>query len=367
MKPAGHAPIPPTFRLLWGRFRLRVVPVFFFCVSLAAAGFIWIRFHSAPTLAGVGEGTRAAVASPLPGWLVELQVRPYQFVNQGDAIAVIQPVDPRMPLDLLQAEVELARLRNEPPLAMQRALDYERVRIELLRLEAELATARVNLQKAENDARRSQRLYEERILSEELYDLTAKTRDALAAEVAQKSNSVAQMSRRLEALQAVGIPEAAPPNAQLEALLARLGDTHTAVNSNWGPITIRAPITGMVNFVNRTVGEYVLEGEPIVCIASPWSDRVVAYLRQPYPMDPEVGMRVRVTTRTDQRRQFWALISHVGPQVETITNALAVVRQGVLLDVGLPLVVDLPTRAPVRPGEVVDLWIEPRARNGNRL
>jgi hypothetical protein len=85
---------------------------------------------------------------------------------------------------------------------------------------------------------------------------------------------------------------------------------------------------------------------------------VVAYLRQPYPVDPEIGMRARATTRTRSREQYSLSITHVGAQVEVITNVLAFVRQGAMVDVGLPIVMDLPAYSRIRPGELVDLWID---------
>jgi multidrug resistance efflux pump len=265
-----------------------------------------------------------------------------------------------MPLDLLQAELQLARLRNEPPVAVQNAMDYERVRLDILRLKAELATAKVNLERGENDTRRSKRLYEEKVLSEDLYDLSAKTRDAVKAEVVEKADAVSQMEKRLEELRAMGDPQSGVDDEHLRALLARLQNAQACAASNWGPITLVAPITGMISAINRRAGEYILDGEPIVGIASPWSDRVVTYLRQPYPLDPEVGMKVRLTTRTDTRQQFWASVTHIGAQVEVITNALTFVRQGALVDVGLPVVIDLPRHTRIRPGEILDLWIERR-------
>ena len=111
----------------------------------------------------------------------------------------------------------------------------------------------------------------------------------------------------------------------------------------------------MVTPVFRHMGENIQAGEPLVVIQSLESDRVVAYLRQPYPFDPVVGMSARITTRNRARHQLLASIAHVGPQVEPITNALTFVRQGALVDVGLPIVIELPENSRIRPGELVDV------------
>jgi len=116
----------------------------------------------------------------------------------------------------------------------------------------------------------------------------------------------------------------------------------------------------MVSFVHRQAGENVVEGEPLISINSLWSDRLVGYMRQPFPVDPKVGMEVTVTTRDAKRQEFRSEITQVGAQVEVITNALAFVRTGFLVDAGLPVVVGLPPGVQVRPGEIVDLVIHPR-------
>jgi hypothetical protein len=83
----------------------------------------------------------------------------------------------------------------------------------------------------------------------------------------------------------------------------------------------------------------------------------VAYLRQPYRFDPEVGMTVRVTTRTFQRQAFVSHILQVGAQVEVLTNALAIFRPGSQVDAALPLFVPVPQDITIRPGEIVDVII----------
>ena len=356
MDPLPPIPTPP--RLVWREFRLRVVPVIIFGALAGGVGLMWSRVNTAQTLTGVGEGVRSLVSSPQAGLLCELKVRPYQLVNQGEPIAIIQPVDPRMPLDLLRSELEVARLRFQPSVAEQNAMNYERVRGEMLRARSELAVARVNLSRSANDVQRNTHLYKQRVVSEEIYDFSVKTQEAFQAEVSEKSNTVQAIEQRLKDLRSLGDPQVAATNAPLQQLLDRLGCTQASAASNWGPITLVAPISGMVSTLYRQPGEYVAEGELIVGVHALWSDRVVGYLRQPYPVDPEIGMTVKVTTRTQKRMQFWTSISQVGAQVEIITNALAFVRQGFLVDAGLPIIMELPDESRIRPGEIVDLWIQ---------
>lgn len=92
-------------------------------------------------------------------------------------------------------------------------------------------------------------------------------------------------------------------------------------------------------------------------IDSLWAKRVIGYLRQPYILDPVVGMKVRVTTQHQKRREFESTIAQIGAQMEIITNNLAFIKQGALVDVGLPIVVSVPDDVRIRPGETVEIWM----------
>jgi hypothetical protein len=121
----------------------------------------------------------------------------------------------------------------------------------------------------------------------------------------------------------------------------------------------------MVSGVNRQSGESAVEGELLVTINSLTSERVVAYLRQPYPIDPQVGLEVVMVTRERKPRRVMGSILQVGAQMEMITNALAFIRTGSLVDAGLPIVVSIPTGINVRPGEILDLTFRKPRANGS--
>jgi multidrug resistance efflux pump len=353
-------PIPLSPRVVWRQFRQQVLPICIFVTLVALTAGLWIKVGSAPALAGVAEGTRSIVSSPQSGLLVELKVRPYQLVNHGDIIAIIQPTDPRITLDLLQTELELARMRHEPTVAQQNAMDYQRIRVDQLRLKSELAVARVNLTRANDDLKRNRALFEEKLISEELYGLYLGTRDAFQAEVTEKEATIRDIEQRLSDLRMLGDPTV--QSQDLDRLVTQQMEIAQACAvSNWNAVTLLAPASGMVSPIFRNAGENIQAGEPLVIIQSLKSDRVVAYLRQPYPFDPVVGLSARITTRDRVRQQLLASITHVGPQVEPITNALAFIRQGALVDVGLPIVFSLPPHSRIRPGELVDIAISPGA------
>jgi multidrug resistance efflux pump len=353
-------PIPTPVSMYWREFRVRFLPVAVFAGLVCVIVLVWRSAGISSYVAGVAEGVRSTVTSPQMGVIQQLRVRPFQMVEAGEIIGVLFPRDPDAELDMLQTQIAIARLRLEPSVADRNALNFESVRVDLYQLEAELAIAKVNLDAAEAVVKRNEPLYKARLVSEEIYDLAVKSRDMYAAEIKAKTEAIGLIQGRLEALNTLGVPQPVTTNDPTQLMLSRLDSLQASAATNWGPILLRAPITGMVGLVYRQQGENVVEGEPIISINGNWSDRIVAYVRQPYQVDPVVGMPVYITTRDRKMREFWSEISQVGAQLEIITNTLAFVRTGFLVDAGLPIVVDVPKGMQIRPGETVDVVFRPR-------
>lgn len=343
-------PTPPAVR--WREFRIRYLPPVLFVVSLCLVARLW-EDAGVGGIPGLAEAESALVTAPQGGLLHEVLVQPYQLVTAGQALAVLAPADPRAVFDRLQAELALGRLQAQPTVAEGNAMNFERLRVELLRTQAELAVARVNLARAERQVERHAPLHREKLLSQDLYELSLNERDALRAEVETKSAAATTIERRLAELSRLGDPgtDAAPTNAALAELSRRLEEA----TAQAGPVTLVAPRAGMVQAVQRQAGESVLPGESLFVISPLRSERVVAYLRQPYPVELAVGLEVEVSTRERDRRVFHSSVAQIGARLEVITNALAFVRPNALVDTGLPFVVTVPADIQLRPGEVVDL------------
>lgn len=357
-------PIPIPLSARWREFRVRFLPG---AIALLAAGlfaWLWQVESSSGNFPGVAEGVRSTVSSPQAGALRQLLVEPFQFVRAGDPVAILVPDDMRNGLAALQSELQLLRLGTEPSVPEQNAMDYERLRFDFLRMKSELATAEVDLRRAENQIQRDAPLFQQKLLSEDAFDLAAKTRDGFLAEVQTKSNAVSQMEERLRELRPLGEPQPRLPPDSFSGLLGSYITRQRELSTNLGPRTLRAPIDGMVSSIVRYAGEQVVEGEPLMIISSARADRVVGYMRQPYPVRPEVGMQAVLRTRELRRREYAGRVSQVGAQVEYITNSLALIRPGAMVDTGLPIVVDLSIETGIRPGEIVDIGLQAAASLG---
>ncbi len=350
-------PIPIPIAARWREFRARILPLLVFSSVVAVVVLIWRGHPGQMTMQGVGDGIRSTVTAPqtvrVQQWLVE----PHTVVAAGTPLVVVTPVDARVDFDLLRSLHEMARLQSQPSLAEDNAMNFERIRIELLKTKSELAIASVKLEQAERDVSRSAALHRDQLLSADLYELSLSTRDALQAEVNEKTKAVAQIEERLDSLRPIGEPESGRGAAPENQWLTKLRNAQEAALKNLEPQTLVAPITGMVGVRQRQTGEFVPAGEPLLTVNSLRADNVIAYLRQPYRFDPQVGMTARITTRTSERAAFESQIIQIGAQVEVLTNALALLRPGTLVDSGLPIIVAIPEGIHIRPGEIVDIMI----------
>jgi multidrug resistance efflux pump len=356
-------PIPTPFANVWRELRIQVIPIVVFVLVVCGAVYVWRTLPGSSDIKGVGEGVRSVVTSPRVGILQRLEVQPYQWVKAGDPIATILPFDPNAQLDLVQLDTQLIRLQLEPSVAERSAMNYEQVRFEALKLGWELAMAKAELERAEAALKRNQGLVKENLVSQDTYELSLRDRNLFQAEVNIKTEALGKIDSRLQELQALGDPGAQRTNQVTRGIMDRLQERIAAVQTNWAPITLVSPINGQVHMISRQENEYLVEGEPLVTIVSPRSDRIVAYLRQPFNFEPMAGMPVDVLLQNKERQRFSSQIAQVGAQMEAITNGLAYVQAGTLVDMGLPIVVAVPANVQLRPGEVVNIVLRSQRAN----
>ena len=357
-------PTPP--RTHWREFRVRFLPLLVFGTTILLIFAIWKRVPPATGLRGVGEGVVSTLTSPQDGFLREPTRQSRDWIEAGEPLVTVAPFDPASRLDVLQSQLQLSRLALEPTITDRNALNYEQLRVDALRLRQELAMAKANLDRAERTLPRHEALLREKLLSHDVYDLTLRDRDFYQAQVEETTKALAEIEQRLEQLRNLSEPIQNGEGPILSEMVPRLEQQISAIQTNWNPVTLMAPIAGEVQFL-RNAGEFVRAGEPIAVINSPHASHVVAYLKQPMPFKPHAGMPVEVTTRSAEPVRFMTEIARVGARVEVITNALAYVPAGALVDSGLPLIVPVPHNVEVRPGEIVDIDWRPAGTNSTFL
>jgi multidrug resistance efflux pump len=347
-------PIPTPAAVQWREFRsLWLAPIVFTIVAFIAWK-LWVTMPPVGPVKGIGEGAVSMLASPHDGYLQFVAVPQRGWIEAGEEIARIVPFDPASKLDLLSSRLQVSRLALEPALADRNIFDFERLRVDALRLKQDLAMAQVNLDRSEKMLPRHEALLKEQLLARDIYEQTLRDRDFYKAEVEQTTASLREIETRLEQLRALAQSATPGTNQTNLDLVGALTAQIDQLQTNWNTASLIAPISGEVNF-HRQAGEFVKAGEPLLVINAAKADRIVAYLKQPLPFEPEVGMRMDVITRRRQATRFESVVSQVGARLEVITNSIAFVPPDAIVDMGLPLIMTIPADIKIRPGEVVDI------------
>jgi multidrug resistance efflux pump len=365
MNPLPVIPTPLAQR--WREFRLRVLPILTFLGVLLVLTVMWRQYVTPPTLVGQVEPITAYVTSLKPGTLAQLNLARMQRVKAGDPVAQVITTDPKVltsSLAVIQAEIQLLRVNLQPIIDQQRyAINYDRIRLDWLSQRVDLATTRVKLQLAENDLRRTSELFKDKIVSEKVFDRMKTARDALQAEIEERTKLAAELEQNLQSLrlrndstESVQTPPS--PEDVLQASIAVQEEKLRLTEAELSPLTLRAPMDGIVSVLNHRTGEAITAGEPVVTLSALSADRIVGYIRQPIIVEPAIGMSVEIRARSLKRGIGRGKVLRVGTQMEQIDPALLPPSNFRTPVFGLPVLVSLPPELKLLSGEIVDLTIK---------
>jgi len=358
-------PIPISPAVRSREFRSRILPKLVFGIVLVLMLILWWLYISAPVLVGQVEPITTFVNSPKPGILKELSLARLQQVKAGEPVAIVATTDPKVvesSLAVLRSEIDLLKVNLEPEMAAQRyAIQFDRLRLDAMSQRVELAASRVKLQQAENDLRRADALSKGKIVSDSAFEQTKAARDKLFADVQERAKLVTEMEKSIQSHELKdGSPENKIPGPEeiLRASIAVQEAKLALTEAELKPITLYAPVDGVVSVLNRHPGETVTAGEPIATITALTSDHILGYIRQPISIRVAAGMKVEIQARSFNRPIGKGTIVHVGTQLEPINPVLLITSAASTAPVlGLPLEISLPPGLQLVPGEIVDLAI----------
>jgi cobalt-zinc-cadmium efflux system membrane fusion protein len=233
------------------------------------------------------------VAPPVGGIVSNRNLpRVGQHVARGQTIAIIQQV---------ATSAEQAQVR-----AAAASLSLENARLEADRRTAsgEVEAARVRVDLATKEAARAQRLYERKAFSER--QMQAAEADLRAAK-AQFDAAV----KRLEALENPGAAER----------------TRAGVGSANASYTIRAPLSGYVTKVNKSIGEQVAAGEAIVEISNLDTVWIEAPIFEKDLSRLAGNVSATFTTPAYPDQEFKGTVVDIGAVIDEQTRATKVIFQ----------------------------------------
>ena len=357
LSPLPPIPTPPNQR--WRAFRIELLPPLAFALCVGLIAFLWRSTAVAPALTAEAELAQAELRSARGGTVLELDAEPMREVRAGEVLGRVRAESPTVvaaELAALRAELDALRIGREPVIAGRRlALDAERLRLEWMRERTALAALRVELLQAETDFARQTSLRARSVTTEEAYDTAKLLRERLTAQVAEQEKLVASLEPASAAESGAPAADAALAAAlrAAEAQL-RLAETRLA------PEPLLAPMDGVVTRVFRRAGEVVTPGEPLLEIASPSPTRLVGWLRQPLALEPRPGMPVELRSRRPDRAAAAAEVLAVGRVLEPVPpTQLALIDRADTPELGLRVYFSLPPGLALRPGEFVDVMLDP--------
>ena len=350
-------PIPTPSSQLWRQLRLQYLPVVIFVAGVVAAVVLWTQWVAPPTLVGEAEAVRTELRARQSGLLAELNVDVLQPVTAGQMIGRVVITDSQLvdaSLAVIRAEIEMLRTTTD--------MNFERLRLDWMSKRVELVSLQSQLHQAEATLARVIALHKIKLVTDEQFDEAKNARDAVEARLKALTELIARLEPELQPLENSGngsIPSAAAQG--LKAAIKQKEAQLRLIEAQLNPVPLVAPINGIVTQLYRRSGENVSSAEPILQISAIRSERIVGFLRQPLPFEPQPGMEVEVRTRTFIRRVGTARVAQVGKLMEPISpTLLAAMRLPVTAiptDVGLRVHVTPPDGLSLRPGEQVDLII----------
>lgn len=266
-----------------------------------------------------------AVVAPPVGGIVSSRNLPHmgQHVAQGQTIAVIQQV---------ATSAEQAQLR-----AAAASLSLENARLEADKRTAsgEVEAARVRLDLAIKEAARAQRLYERKAFSE---------RQMQAAEADLKA-AKATYDAAVKRLEALGNS----PSAER---------SRASVGSANASYTVRAPLSGYVTKVNKSIGEQVAPGEAIVEISNLNTVWVEAPIFEKDLSRLAGNISATFTTRAYPNQEFKGTVVDIGAVIDEQTRATKVIFQ--LPNDGRALRLGMQANVRLDAGEQITAMLVPR-------
>ncbi len=364
-KAPQRIPVPLAER--WREARLRVAPVLIFGAAIASIAFLWTGYVAAPSMVGQAEPVLSNVSSQKAGVLADLCVNRFQKVKANEVIGKVITTDPAVltsSIAVIQADIKMLGSSMAQVMRNQHnQLSYAGLRLDWMRQRAELAMSKVKLQEAETEARRMDELFKDRIISQRKLEDVRANRDALQGQVAELVRLVEEQEKNFPQVQMTNASDfAGISDEAVKAALSMQEAKLKLTEAELSPVTLKAPMEGIITTIFHRSGEAVMAGQPVVAIATFNPVRIVGYLRAPIQTEIQKGMEVEVRTRGIKRQCGTAHVQEVGTQLEPVPATIMGPMKLVSADLGLPVDITIPSNLNLRAGELVDLIVRPTKR-----
>lgn len=285
---------------------------------------------------------QAVIAPPVGGILTGASMpRIGQRVAQGQTIAVVQQTATSAEQAQVRAAAAQVEAQNAQIRAQNAQVNVENARIESERrgAEGEANAARVRRDLARTEAERAQRLYDRKAFS-------LRQLQAAQAELDSAQASFDAASKRLEAF------KNARPIAPASPVKSRVGSANASH-------VMRAPLSGYVTSVNKSIGEQVAPGEAVLEISNletVWVEAPI-FERDLNRLGANASATFTVSAYPEQ--EFRGAVVDIGAVIDETTRAATVVFQ--VPNAGRALRIGMQANVRLDAGESVTAMIIPRS------
>lgn len=361
--PPRHEPVPIPWKLRWREFRIRIIPIIVFLLAFLAILWLWSDRVRSPDFVGRVMAPEAVITSPSDGQIRDI------FVQNFDSTAADQPLfrlqrglDDELRARIARVEAEIAYMRTSLyPLEnnQRNYMDYQNLRLDWMEKQVEKATLKIRAEQLERDLRRAEELTETSALQPQAAEQIRAERNAARSQIQQLTSIIETLQMRFSEIEHRQdfSPEAA--NRSLEASINTQLAEINLIEAELGSLLVRTPVSGRVQQMRKALQEYVRRGDTLAVVQAGKPEYIVGYLRQPFSVQPETGMKVELRSRSIQNDRYEARISSLGAQIQPISADMQ--RPGMTNESGLPVKIELQPELAARftPGELIDLILKP--------
>jgi membrane fusion protein, multidrug efflux system len=270
----------------------RTVSMVVVVVAVVAAG-VWgfnrwrySRIHVSSDNAQV-EGHIVPVLAKVGGYVERVEIVDNQTVGRGDLVIVLD--DAELQTRLAEAEADLAAARaaaGTEGVIGQVEADVSASRARRQALEARLASANANRERADKDLIRIEDLASKQIASSQQLDAARAASQAAAADVtALQQDVAAARAAETSADAATRVADARLQHAQVAG-----GDAHLRLTY----AKVAAPVSGVVSRSQVEVGQLVQPGQPLAVVVDDSAVWIMANLKETEMSEVRAGQGVDI-------------------------------------------------------------------------
>lgn len=239
------------------------------------------------------EGSSAPVLARVAGYVQSVNVDDYAVVKKGQPLLAIDPQE----YDVALAQAEADYQSSLADLQTAKA-DLANAQANLRNVQAGLGVAQSNAnvqaarrEKAQNDLKRDQNLYQAQSLTQKQLEDSRNNADVQARQYQANEQQVVQ-ARTTQGVAQAGIQKAQANISKIEAVLKVKQAAIDNAKLRQGYARLAAPIAGKIGRKNVVVGQYVQPGQNLFTIVADSTFWVVANFKETQLEKMQVGQPV---------------------------------------------------------------------------